>query len=120
MAPFVVLAIDCRNAFNCLNRRAIYTKINIFFPSLSKFIFWAYCSATPIYSSDGTFLFFSETGVKQGDPLGPLFFAAGIQDILVRVREAFSGVTVLAYLDDITLFGPPELVAEAFVQTNRN
>ena len=54
--------------------------------------------------------------MKQGDPLGPLLFAAGIQDILVRVREAFPGVTVLAYLDDITLFGPPELVAEAFVQ----
>jgi hypothetical protein len=63
--PHVVLVIDCRNAFNCPGRRAIYNKMTSVFP------FWTYGSATPIYASDGTYLFFSDTGVKQGDPLGP-------------------------------------------------
>jgi hypothetical protein len=84
--PHVVLAIDCRNAFNCLGRRAIFNKTTSVFPSLSKFIFWAYGSATPIYASDGTFLFFIETGVKQGDPPGPLLFAAGLQDVFTRLH----------------------------------
>jgi hypothetical protein len=52
--PHEVLAIDCRNAFNCLGRRAIYNKMTSVFPLISKFIFWAYGSATPIYASDGT------------------------------------------------------------------
>jgi hypothetical protein len=112
--PHVVLAIDCKNAFNSIGRRAIYNKMAAIFPSLNKLIFWAYGSATPIYASDGTFLFFSETGVKQGDPLGPLLFAAGLQDILKSLHTRIPGVTVLAYLDDITIFGPPDQVAAAF------
>ena len=113
--PHVVLAIDCKNAFNCMGRRAIYNKMSRLFPLLNKFIYWAYGTATPIYASDGTFLFYSETGVKQGDPLGPLLFAAGLQDILSSLHVQFPGVTVLAYLDDITIFGPPDKVALAYL-----
>jgi hypothetical protein len=93
--------------------------MSILFPSLNKFIYWAYGTATPIYASDGTFLFYSETGVKQGDPLGPLLFAAGLQDVLARLHVQVPGVTVLAYLDDIPIFGPPDQVALAFIWLKR-
>ena len=48
----------------------------------------------------------SEAGVQQGDPLGPLLFALGVDDI----ARSISSPVNLWYLDDVTLGGPVDIV----------
>ena len=61
-------------------------------------------------------MLFRSRGVKQGDPLGPLYFALALQPILQQVIEgADRQLYGLAYLDDVTLFGNPQTVADRFL-----
>ena len=50
----------------------------------------------------------SRTGVQQGDPLGSLTFSLAIDPIIRSISTPVS----LWYLDDGTLVGPPDVVAE--------
>ncbi|CAI7865148.1 unnamed protein product [Closterium sp. NIES-54] len=43
---------------------------------------------------------------RKGDPLGPLLFAASIQQHLRRTAAEHPEVTILAFADDITMIGP--------------
>jgi hypothetical protein len=47
----------------------------------------------------------SALGSRQGDPFGPLFFAAGLQGLLEEVREKYPSLRVFAYIDDVILVG---------------
>ncbi|CAI7878443.1 unnamed protein product [Closterium sp. NIES-53] len=53
--------------------------------------------------------------VRQGDPLGPLLFAASIHPCLVDTAAAHPQVVLLAYADDITLLGDATACTAAFV-----
>lgn len=99
-----ILSIDFRNAFNSIHRSAIYSELIKVFPKLVPLFKFAYGMEYPIYFSDGTSVCVSGTGIRQGDPLGPLYFALGIQEILRRSATNGSA-RVFAYLDDINLFG---------------
>jgi hypothetical protein len=55
---------------------------------------------------------------RVSDPLGSLFFAVGIHDILVSTAAGNPLVTILAYHDDIHLTGPaPAIQASCFAIT---
>ncbi|CAI5492179.1 unnamed protein product [Closterium sp. Naga37s-1] len=55
------------------------------------------------------------TGVRQGDPLGPLLFAAGIHPSLAATAAAFPTVLCLAFADKVTFLGK---VAECTAEFN--
>lgn len=111
----LILAVDFSNAFNSLRRGAIAEIVQSKFPELSHLFHWSYGSATPLIS-EGEVVARSCTGVRQGDPLGPAFFCMGIQDLVssVPVPSQNQPVSILGYMDDITLMGPTEGVARTF------
>jgi hypothetical protein len=102
-----VCQLDVSNAFNTIGRKSFLDPVQKHFPSMYKYVKWCYSGPTPLYDSTGTFICNSSTGVRQGDPLGPLLFALGIHDILkdIAAHPDLTQVTNLAYLDDLTIIG---------------
>ena len=87
------LTVDARNAFNSIRRRPIYEGLVTYCPSLIPLFRWLYGSPSALIWWDGTHMCDSETGCRQGDPLGMLLFAIGTQSTylegqaLLRQRE---------------------------------
>jgi hypothetical protein len=104
----VVLKLDIKNAFNSISRNAVRKGVITYAPNLLKYFDWVYGSSTSIYLRDGSEVAKSERGVRQGDPLGPLFFCLGIQVVLANATELNVPVDVYAIMDDITLHGEAE------------
>jgi len=109
-----VLQIDFANAFNTIRRGAIWQGIQTHMPQITQFFLWAYHGPAPLWTRLGRPLGHVSTGVRQGDPLGPLYFAMGIQQLLERVATAHPTVRLAAYLDDVHLFGSTIDTMEAY------
>jgi len=109
-----VLQIDFANAFNTIRRGAIWQGIQTHMPQIAQFFHWAYQGPAPLWTRLGRSLGHVSTGVRQGDPLGPLYFALGIQRLLERVAAAHPNVRLAAYLDDVHLFGSTRDMMEAY------
>ena len=111
-----LLTVDLKNAFNTIERAFIARAIRQcpkLQPLIGIFLF-AYSLPSRLLLR-GLEPISSSRGVRQGDPLGPLYFALGIQGILSDLAAEFkNSVHVWAYLDDITLVGPPGAVPNAF------
>lgn len=101
----IVLKLDLKNAFNSISRNAIRAGVISYAPNLLKYFNWVYGNNTSIYLRDGSEIAKSERGVRQGDPLGPLFFCLGIQVVLTKATELNIPVDAYAIMDDITLHG---------------
>lgn len=103
-----LVTLDFKNAFNSIDRRYLATGILRHAPEFFKLARWAYSSSSALVMYDNTTLQSSE-GVRQGDPLGPLFFSLGIRSTLEKLVEDLSRIQdaddpppiILAYLDDI-------------------
>ena len=104
--------IDCSNAFNSIWRSA-FMGITYSDPSLAPM--WEYIdrnygtkSALIFSQEDKPRVIWSESGVRQGDVLGPALFCLGLLPILHTMKTRFPEVRVLAYMDDITVIGDNE------------
>ena len=111
--PSCIGIVDYSNAFNTLFRLRIHEGLVNFAPELIPYFTWAYGSLSPLLLADGHRICDSETGIRQGDPLGPLYFSLGIQPILQELHLEFPDVDAFAYLDDITILGKRSQVAKA-------
>lgn len=110
-----LLKLDFKNAFNTVDRARALGASRERFPGVARWAQWVYARPAKLFF--GEHILASAAGVQQGDPLGPLLFAATIQPMLERLKafEA-NGVKlelVAFYLDDGFLAGDLRVVAAA-------
>lgn len=138
-----IQTIDFKNAFNSIHRGAIYHQLEEHLPGLVPLFRFIYARPSNIYFNDGSRAAVCGTGVKQGDPLGPLYFSLALQPVLVTLSQQVLNPpgggppppnvpnhihfhnfnhannptalyrAILAYLDDVTLLAPRYLLRRA-------
>ena len=111
----ILVKIDFKNAFNCVERQAFLEQCRHHFPGLSPWAEWCYAKPSKLYFGSETLS--SEKGVQQGDPIGPLLFALALQPLLRDLNGGRSDQgleLVYSYLDDLILAGDQRVVAGAF------
>ena len=105
---WAILQVDCRNAFNCLNRSVMLQAFQARCPEALPYIETCYAEVSPLYFGQKVLL--SAAGVQQGDPVGPAAFALGLQGVVEQVSPMVDWQAW--YLDDGHLRGTlPQLQA---------
>ena len=110
----VTATIDCTNAFNSPARSAIALAVAKHAPFLQGIFSLEYAEGSDLIvrgSDKVDRVIRSTSGTRQGSAGGGVFFSLVIHDILAQIRPAFPQVHSWAYLDDVTLMGPPAQVA---------
>ncbi|KAL0222718.1 hypothetical protein P9112_002108 [Eukaryota sp. TZLM1-RC] len=116
-----IFNLDFKNAFNSVKRDAICEVIKSDFPELSSFFYHFYGKESDLILN--SFGLKSSSGVKQGDPLGPLLFCLAIHKTLNIIKQKYPSIKIVAYMDDISLIGSfdlLELVAQEIADSYEN
>ena len=100
-----IAKLDFTNAFNCLHRDDMLETMPKHVPEIYAFCHLSYNSSTMLKFNSHTII--SDEGIQQGDPLSPLLFCLAIH----RLIQSLSSELVIGYMDDITLGGPIDIVA---------
>ena len=106
---WAILQVDVQNAFNAIDRGALFDAIRSRLPELEAWARSTYGCHSTLFC-DG-FRLTSEQGVQQGDPLGPLFFAVLWQDVVAALPESLA--MNVWYLDDGHLVGDMDTLARS-------
>jgi hypothetical protein len=112
-----LLTVDMANAFNTVDRSALFEAVQKHVPALLAYVQWSYGAPTDLHiigAPAGTAPIQSRMGVRQGDTLAMLLFALVLQRILERTQAAAPTVAVLAIADDVNLVGKVDALRAAF------
>src|SRR6218665_1160114 len=102
----ILVKLDFSNAFNTLFREKMLQALHKVLPEIAVFCSLAY--SEPSHLKHGVFSLLSQVGPQQGDPLDPLLFCLPLKPILVEMASPLT----LGYLDDVTLGGKTQVVAD--------
>ncbi|KAL0219785.1 hypothetical protein P9112_005438 [Eukaryota sp. TZLM1-RC] len=102
------MSLDFSNGFNSLSRRSIHGALLQYMPELMPYFQSTYSTYSNLHF--GNSILSSSSGVKQGDPLGPLLFCLAIHPILMQIQEMFPSLKMTAYMDDVVLIGDLSIV----------
>ena len=111
---FTVCKVDLSNAFNLVSRQALLEECAVHFPELLPWVGWCYGSHPTLWHPLGQIS--SETGVQQGDPLGPLLFSIVLYKLVLSLAQDKDCVSLLFnrwFLDDGVLAGHSQAVNRA-------
>ena len=95
----ILVKLDMKNAFNTIRRDHFLKTCFLRAPTLYQLAHHAYAAPSDLlFGSD---IIQSKTGIQQGDPLGPLLFALGVDEVARNVSTPLN----IWYLDDANLGG---------------
>ena len=102
---WVDIALDAKNAFNSIHRRAYLKVIGEHFPGLWNWAWSNYGHPTELYVRRDNLtpeVIQSRSGTRQGDPLGAQYFALGLHPTLCLVSSLLGQRgQLIAYADDV-------------------
>lgn len=104
----IILKIDFRNAFNCVERDVLLRTIQEKAPSIYAFMWQCYSLPSALFFGNEQIP--SEVGAQQGDPCGPMAFSLSIHPIIEMLASELN----IWYLDDGTLGGEYDAVLSDF------
>ena len=109
-----VLKVDLENAFNTIDRDAVFSAVQAVFPEMVAWFRFCYGAPAKLFCEGRVLPFGSAQGVQQGDPLGPLLFALGLLGVCKALKDVGNGTLAVWYLDDGTVVGEAKEVAKAW------
>jgi len=105
-----MLQVDVKNTFNTVAHDSILHNSVAKVPTVYNWLAWCHKKPCPMYSQ-GRLLTPSKPGVHQGDAMGPLGFALGLEGAPDKCAESEKALEWATwYLDDGTIIGSPESV----------
>ena len=93
-------SVDLVNAFNSISRMAVASSVARWAPQHYRMAAWAYNEPSILVTPGGTTLA-STTGLRQGDPAGPLFFSLAFRPTMEALQARLPHAEFMAYLDDL-------------------
>ena len=103
----VCLSADATNAFNTVDRDAVLRMVLEVCPGLLPFVRMSYRRQGRLVlanrgpGKERYRVFLSRSGVRQGDPLGPVLFALAAMEAMRKVQAAHPDVPLPSYADDV-------------------
>ena len=110
----MILKVDMSNAFNLVSRLAVLEECATFSPELLPWVTWCYGSNTSLFHPQGRI--WSQSGIHQGDPLGPMLFALVLHKLVSSIEADDECLNISQqnwYLDDGVIAGDRQAVAHA-------
>jgi hypothetical protein len=83
----VTIQVDWQNTFNTLRKDRMLAAVQQRCPTLLRMVAWANGRHSRLLLERAEAVVLSQSGVRQGDPLGPLLFALTLQGPLAMVAE---------------------------------
>ena len=113
-----LIKLDLSNAFNPVSREHALQEVRERFPEVARWTQW--CYAKPSVLQFGEYNICSAAGVQQGDPLGPLLFAAALHPVVAGPSDlSIDGASLdinTFFLDDGFLAGDLQVLGAALAQ----